>query len=87
MCRPSIALAAYAVIAYMDTVVGVWLPARRHACGPGGAGSGVAEAGVEFRGDHGQRLLERSGSRVTAPRTHTGDRIACDAVILTTDCR
>ncbi|WP_253834863.1 phytoene desaturase family protein [Actinokineospora globicatena] len=82
---PSRALAAYAVIAYMDTVAGVYF--RR-----GGVGS-VAEtmadaagrAGVRFRYSTSAAWLERVGSRVRAVRTTAGERITCDAVVVTAD--
>ncbi|MGQ0838653.1 phytoene desaturase family protein [Actinokineospora sp.] len=82
---PSRALGAYAVIAYMDTVAGVYFPR-------GGVGA-VAEAmaaagtraGVRLRYSTGAAWLERVGSRVRAVRTSTGERIACDAVVLTAD--
>ncbi|WP_424185117.1 phytoene desaturase family protein [Actinokineospora sp. G85] len=82
---PSRALAAYAVIAYMDTVAGVWFPR-------GGVGA-VAEAmaavagraGVAFRYGTSAAWLERVGSRVGGVRTTTGERVACDAVVVTAD--
>ncbi|WP_018686264.1 phytoene desaturase family protein [Actinokineospora enzanensis] len=82
---PSRALAAYAVIAYMDTVAGVYFPR-------GGVGA-VAEtmaaaagrAGVRFRYATSAAWLERVGARVRAVRTTAGERIACDAVVLTAD--
>jgi phytoene desaturase len=82
---PRKALAAYAVIAYMDTIAGVWFPR-------GGVGSvaramagAAAGAGASVRFSCGAAWLERIGSRVTAVRTTTGERIACDAVVLTPD--
>ena len=82
---PQHALAAYAVIAYMDTVAGVYFPRGGMRAVPEALAAAAAEAGVEFRYETTVSALERSGSRVTAVRTHTGDRIACDAVILTTE--
>ncbi|WP_092775515.1 phytoene desaturase family protein [Actinokineospora terrae] len=88
---PSRALAAYAVIAYMDTVAGVYFP-RGSSSRPGGVGS-VAEvmseaagkAGVRFRYSTSAAWLERVGSRVRAVRTTAGERITCDAVVVTAD--
>ncbi|HMZ12714.1 MAG TPA: phytoene desaturase family protein [Mycobacterium sp.] len=82
---PQHALAAYAVIAYMDTVAGVYFPRGGMRAVPEALAAAAAEAGVEFRYETTVSALERSGSRVTAVRTHTGDRIACDAVVLTTE--
>ena len=82
---PQHALAAYAVIAYMDTVAGVYFPRGGMRAVPEALAAAAAEAGVEFRYQTTVSALERSGSRVTAVRTHTGDRIACDAVVLTTE--
>ena len=82
---PQHALAAYAVIAYMDTVAGVYFPRGGMRAVPEALAAAAAEAGVEFRYETTVSALERSGSRVTAVRTYSGDRIACDAVILTTE--
>lgn len=82
---PQDALAAYAVIAYMDTVAGVYFPRGGMRAVPEALAAAAAEAGVEFRYQTTVSALERSGSRITAVRTHTGDRIACDAVVLTTE--
>lgn len=82
---PQHALAAYAVIAYMDTVAGVYFPRGGMRAVPEGLAAAAAQAGVQFRYSTSVTALERSGSRVTAVRTDTGDRIACDAVVLTTE--
>ncbi len=82
---PHRAPAVYGVIAYMDTVAGVYFPR-------GGVGA-VAEAlagaaaahGASLRYGTGAAWLERTGSRVTAVRTSHGERIPCDAVVLTPD--
>lgn len=87
---PARALAAYAVIAYMDTVAGVYFPTG----GVGALAEAMADAAVEAGGDlrYGRRVveLERAGDRVAgdrviAVRTDTGERIGCDAVVLTAD--
>ncbi|MFI8825723.1 phytoene desaturase family protein [Streptomyces sp. NPDC053431] len=81
---PSRALAAYAVIAYMDTVAGVYFPrGGMHAVPVAMAGS-AERAGVVFRFGERVARLERRGRRVTAVVTDH-DRIACDAVVLTPD--
>jgi len=82
---PQQALAAYAVIAYMDTVAGVYFPRGGMRAVPEGLAAAAAAAGVQFRYGSSVTRLERSGSRVTAVCTDSGDRIACDAVVLTTE--
>ncbi|MFJ9038527.1 phytoene desaturase [Streptomyces sp. NPDC102406] len=81
---PARALAAYAVIAYMDTVAGVYFPRGGMHALPQGMADAAAAAGADLR--YGQRVerLERTGDRVTAVVTDT-DRIPCDAVVLTPD--
>ncbi|MDA0567524.1 phytoene desaturase [Streptomonospora sp. S1-112] len=82
---PQRALAAYAVIAYMDTVAGVYFPkggVRR--LGEAMAAS-VAKAGGTLRYDTAVRRLERRDDRVTAAVTADGARVSCDAVVLTVD--
>ncbi|WP_445165841.1 phytoene desaturase family protein [Mycolicibacterium sp. Dal123E01] len=81
---PQRALAAYAVIAYMDTVAGVYFPRGGMRAVPEAMAAAAAAAGVQFRYGAEVTALERSGSRVTAVHTE-GDRIACDAVVLTTE--
>ena len=82
---PQRALAAYAVIAYMDTIAGVYFPRGGMRAVPEGLAAAAAAAGVQFRYNSSVTRLEQSGSRVTAVSTDSGDRIACDAVVLTTD--
>ena len=82
---PQQALAAYAVIAYMDTVAGVYFPRGGMRALPEALAAAAADAGVRFRYSSTVTKLERSGSRVTAVHTDSGDRIACDAVVLTTE--
>ncbi|MBX9922059.1 phytoene desaturase family protein [Mycolicibacterium frederiksbergense] len=82
---PKRALAAYAVIAYMDTVSGVYFPRGGMRALPDALAAAASDAGVEFRYDAKVSDIERSGSRVTAVRTDTGERFPADAVILTTE--
>jgi phytoene desaturase len=81
---PSRALAAYAVIAYLDTVAGVYFPRGGVGAVAGAMATAAAKAGAEIR--YGQRVerLERHGSRVVAVHT-AGERVPCDAVLLTPD--
>ncbi|MFK4066457.1 phytoene desaturase [Streptomyces sp. NPDC029674] len=81
---PARALAAYAVIAYMDTVAGVHFPRGGMHALPRAMADAAARAGADFRYGQDVRSLERTGSRVTAVITDHG-RIACDAVVLTPD--
>ncbi|MFF4963552.1 phytoene desaturase family protein [Streptomyces sp. NPDC001037] len=79
---PERAMAAYAVIAYMDTVAGVYFPRGGMHALPRAMADAAAGAGATFH--YGQRVtrLERSGERVTAVVTDDL-RIPCDAVVLT----
>ncbi|MFF7645758.1 phytoene desaturase family protein [Streptomyces canus] len=81
---PERALAAYAVIAYMDTVAGVWFPRGGMHALPRAMADAAADAGADLRFGQPVTRLERSGERITAVVTDTG-RIACDAVVLTPD--
>ncbi|MEE2044929.1 phytoene desaturase family protein, partial [Nocardiopsis tropica] len=82
---PERALAAYAVIAYMDTVAGVYFPrGGMRALGDALAGA-FTKAGGAVRYGEAVTRLERSGDRVTAVITEGGDRLACDHVVLTAD--
>ncbi|GGY99569.1 phytoene desaturase [Streptomyces poonensis] len=82
---PARALAAYAVIAYMDTVAGVYFPRGGMHALPRAMADAAADAGAELRLGQEVVRLERSGDRVTAVVTHDDERIACDAVVLTPD--
>ena len=82
---PARALAAYAVIAYMDTVAGVYFPRGGVSEVAKAMADAAGEAGASFRYDTSAAWLERIGSRVTAVRTTAGERIECDTVILTPD--
>jgi phytoene desaturase len=82
---PQHALAVYAVIAYLDTVSGVYFPRGGMRALPDGLAAAAADAGVRFRYGSTVTALDRTGSRVTAVRTDRDERIACDAVVLTTE--
>ncbi|MEH0541785.1 phytoene desaturase family protein [Streptomyces sp. B21-105] len=79
---PARALAAYAVIAYMDTVAGVYFPRGGMHALPQAMADAAARAGADLRFGQDVTRLERSAGRVTAVVT-VQDRIACDAVVLT----
>ncbi|WP_432090264.1 phytoene desaturase family protein [Streptomyces sp. NRRL F-5630] len=81
---PARALAAYAVIAYMDTVAGVWFPRGGMHAVPRAMAAAAAAAGAELRFSTPVLSLERGAGRVTAVHVPE-ERIACDAVVLTPD--
>ncbi|MFJ3532531.1 phytoene desaturase [Streptomyces sp. NPDC090132] len=81
---PARALAAYAVIAYMDTIAGVYFPRGGMHALPEAMARSATEAGAAFHYGHTVTRLERSGERITAVVTDQR-RIACDAVVLTPD--
>jgi phytoene desaturase len=82
---PRKALAVYAVIAYMDTISGVYFPRGGMRALPDALAAAAADAGVRFVYGATVTGLERNGGRVAAARTDTGERLACDAVVLTTE--
>jgi phytoene desaturase len=82
---PQHALAVYAVIAYMDTVAGVYFPRGGMRALPDAMAAAAADAGVVFHYGSEVTALERAGDRVNAVCTRPGQRISCDAVVLTTE--
>ncbi|GAA3851089.1 phytoene desaturase family protein [Saccharothrix violaceirubra] len=82
---PKRALAAYAVIAYMDTIAGVYHPRGGMRALPDALAAAARDAGADLRFGTRVAWLERIGSRVKAVRTAQGERIPCDAVVLTPD--
>src|SRR6201996_5763228 len=82
---PRQALAVYAVIAYMDTVAGVYFPRGGMRAVPDALAGAAASAGGKFHYGETVTTLERSGDRVTAVRTASGLRVPCDAVVLATE--
>ncbi|MFE1441159.1 phytoene desaturase family protein [Streptomyces sp. NPDC058739] len=81
---PNRALAAYAVIAYMDAVAGVRFPRGGMHTLPQAMADAAADAGAELRFDEEVAGLERTGERITAV-VSARERIPCDAVVLTPD--
>lgn len=81
---PAHALAAYAVIAYMDTVAGVYFPRGGMHALPRAMAETAEAAGAVLHYSRPVTRLERSGERITAVITDEG-RIPCDAVVLTPD--
>ncbi|WP_329286273.1 phytoene desaturase family protein [Streptomyces sp. NBC_00691] len=81
---PARALAAYAVIAYMDTVAGVYFPEGGMHAVPTALSAAAADAGARLLYGQSVLRLERTGERITAVVTDR-ERIPCDAVVLTPD--
>lgn len=82
---PQHALGAYAVIAYMDTVAGVWFPRGGMQALPQALADAASDAGAELRYHTTVSALEHSGDRITAVLTTDGERVSADAVVLTPD--
>lgn len=82
---PQDALAIYAVIAYMDSVAGVFFPKGGMHAVPAAMAAAAAKHGVRFRYDTEVARVETSGDRATAVITTDGDRIPADVVVLNPD--
>ena len=82
---PQQALAIYAVIAYMDSVNGVFFPKGGMHAVPRALAGAAAKHGVDFKYNQTVTTVEHSNGRATAVITDKGDRIECDALILNPD--
>ncbi len=82
---PYDALAIYAVIAYMDSVAGVFFPKGGMHAVPRALAGAAEKHGVTFHYDTEVTRVETQGSRAVAVHTAAGERIACDAVVLNPD--
>jgi phytoene desaturase len=82
---PQDALALYAVIAYMDSVAGVYFPRGGMHQLPIAMAAAAAKHGVEFRYSTTVTTVERQGDHATAVLTDDGERIAADVVVLNPD--
>ncbi len=84
---PRSALGAYGVIAYMDTIGGVYFPQGGMHAVAAALADAATGAGATLRLNTEVTGLRRNpaGDRVTAVHTADGDAIACDAVVLTPD--
>jgi phytoene desaturase len=82
---PHRAAALYAVIAYMDTVAGVYFPRGGMYAVATALAAAAVKHGVKI--DYGREVtsVEVSGSRARAVRTRDGDRIPADVVVLNPD--
>jgi phytoene desaturase len=82
---PQQALAIYAVIAYMDSVNGVFFPKGGMHAVPRALAGAAQKHGVEIR--YGTKVtgIEKRDSRARAVITESGERIECDVLILNPD--
>jgi phytoene desaturase len=82
---PYQALAIYGVIAFMDSIAGVFFPKGGMHAVPRALAGAAAKHGVEFRYNTEITKVEKSGNRATAVITKNGERIAADVVVLNPD--
>ena len=82
---PHDALAIYAVIAYMDSVRGVFAPRGGVHAVPAAMAAAAARHGVQFRYGTDVVKVETSGNRAVAVITSGGERLPADAVVLNPD--
>jgi phytoene desaturase len=82
---PHDALAIYAVIAYMDTVAGVYFPRGGMHAVPRALATAAEKAGVAVCYERQVTRVETRGARAVAVHTADGERITADAVVLTPD--
>jgi len=82
---PQQALAIYAVIAYMDSVNGVFFPKGGMHAVPRAMAAAAQKHGVTFKYDSTVTAIEKSNGRATAVITESGERITCDVVVLNPD--
>ncbi len=82
---PYKALAIYAVIAYMDSVAGVYFPEGGMHAVPRAMADAATEHGVTFKYNTEVVTVERTSRRATAVITKDGERIPADVVILNPD--
>ena len=82
---PQQALAIYAVIAYMDSVNGVFFPKGGMHALPRALAGAATKHGVKIHYNQKVTKLEKAGARVTAAITEDDSRFECDAIILSPD--
>jgi phytoene desaturase len=82
---PQDALAIYAVIAYLDSVAGVYFPKGGMHAVPKALAGAAEKHGVVFRYDTTVTKVETSNGRATAVLTADGSRIPADVVVLNPD--
>ncbi|MBA2554867.1 MAG: phytoene desaturase [Geodermatophilaceae bacterium] len=82
---PYDALALYAVIAYMDSVAGVFVPVGGMHAVPAAMAGAAVKHGVDIRYGRGAESVVLQGNRATGVVTADGELMAADAVVLTVD--
>ena len=82
---PYDALAIYAVIAYMDSVAGVYFPKGGMHAVPQAMAAAAEKHGVTFRYGTEVTRVETRGQRAVAVHTADGERIEADVVVLNPD--
>lgn len=82
---PQQALAIYAVIAYMDSVNGVYFPKGGMHALPRALAGAAQKHGVTIRYNTTVERLEKVNGRVSAAITTNGERFACDVIVLNPD--
>jgi phytoene desaturase len=82
---PQDALAIYAVIAYLDSVAGVYFPKGGMHAVPRALAGAAEKHGVVFRYDTTVTRVETSAGRAVAVQTSDGSRIPADVVVLNPD--
>jgi phytoene desaturase len=82
---PYDALAIYAVIGYMDSVAGVFFPRGGMHAVPRALAGAAEKHGVALRYGETVTRVEMRGRRAVAVHTASGERVACDAVVLNPD--
>jgi phytoene desaturase len=82
---PYDALAIYAVIAYMDSVAGVFFPKGGMHAVPMAMAAAAEKNGVTFHYDTTVTKVETRGNRAVAVHTAAGERIPADVVVLNPD--
>jgi phytoene desaturase len=82
---PQDALAIYAIIAYMDSVAGVYFPKGGMHALPKAMAAAAEKHGVQIHYGTEVTDVEMSGQRAVAVRTANGERYAADVVVLNPD--
>ena len=82
---PQQALAIYAVIAYMDSVNGVFFPKGGMHAVPRALAAAAQKHGVTFKYNTSVTKLDVVNGRARAVITDTGERIECDVVVMNPD--
>jgi phytoene desaturase len=82
---PFDALALYSVIAYLDSVAGVWFPKGGIHAVPRALALAAEKHGVQFRYGTTVDFVDVQSGRATGVVTDAGERIPADAVVLNPD--